>query len=137
MRDNYAGRRGSGFFETWSLGAVVLLLALVVQLGACAGPSVNEQEAAEQGGTEGGGQEDTSQTVGVQRILDESRSFYGDTVTATGTVSEVITPVAFEMGGESSEAESTRYGEGADGLLVISDGGQAPARSSTWDKPFG
>jgi hypothetical protein len=48
-------------------------------------------------------------------------------VTATGTVSEVITPVAFEMGGESSEAESTRYGEGADGLLVISDGGQAPA----------
>ena len=65
----------------------------------------------------------------MQQIIDESSNFYGETVTVSGTVTERdITPLAFEMGGTMGESsDSTRYGEGADGLLIVNGTGEAPA----------
>ncbi len=126
MRDNpthRGGKRGDRLLKARSLGLMVLLLILAVQVtSACTGPSVNEQENA------GAEQEETSQVQSVQQIIDESETFYADRVSVSGEVTEIITPVAFEMGGEMDEFnDSTRYGEGADGLLIVNDTGEAPA----------
>ena len=107
-----------------SLGVVVLLLIFTAQLtSACTGPSVNETENTSTG------QGEPSQAQSVQKIIDESSDFYGETVTVSGTVTESdITPLAFEMGGQMGESsDSTRYGEGADGLLIVNGTDEAPA----------
>ena len=117
--------------KVWSVGAVALLLALAQLPVACTGPSVNE--TSDPNVEE---ERPTPQRASASQVIAESSSYYGDTLTVSGEVSEIITSRAFEMGGETNEAGgSTRYGEGADGLLGVEHHEQVSPRTSRRDRP--
>lgn len=90
---------------------IVPLLMFVVQLDACTGTSINEEDEAAV-------RENTAQAATVNELLSNSDAYYGAEVTVTGEVTEVITPLTFELNGDIN-SDSTRYGESADGLLVV------------------
>jgi hypothetical protein len=117
-----------------SIGALVLLLAVFAQLpDACTGPGVNEQLRNEDTGAVQQGDTRPETTRAESATLDEVLSnpdeYYGQTVTLSGKVSQVLTPQAFEMGGENNDrradrenaAATDRYGENADGLLIVAN----------------
>lgn len=102
----------------------VLLLMLAAQLpDACTGPSINEEPNT-------GAQGRTAESATVDEILSDPNDFYGLRATVTRRVTEVITPLAFELNGEINEDSGPGpqggYGEDADGLLVVKDTEQAP-----------
>lgn len=121
MKDRSADKRESRHYGSRSLCSLapVLLLVLAAQFaGACTGPSVNETPNT-------AAQERTAESATVDEILSDPNDFYGLRATVTGRVTEVITPLTFEVNGKIN-ADSTRYGDSADGLLVVKDTEQAP-----------
>lgn len=102
MNDEGANNRAKFFAERF-LGAVLLALLAGLYLGACGSPE--EQEAGEAGeqSTPAGG---TTESVGPARaitvtdITAEPEDFYGERVTVSGVVSELVGPEAFAIGGE-------------------------------------
>jgi hypothetical protein len=116
MKKLFTGKlvpRGKSVHRMWSFALVVPLLMAVAQLDACTGPGINEETNTEV-------RENTSQTATVNELLGNPDAFYGTEVAVTGEVTEVITPLTFELNGDIN-ADSSRYGDSADGLLVIKD----------------
>lgn len=122
-RDDDYGGSDIRRYRSWIAGPVALLLAFAAQVpDACTGPSVNEQSAADSR---------EEQTVPERARLDEllgnPDAFYGDTVRVSGEASEVLTPLAFEIGGERDElVDPDRNRRDPDGLLVVLGGARAP-----------
>lgn len=106
-------KRGTRVHGTWGFVVATPFLLLAVLLSACTGPSINEEPNTV-------AQEKTAESATVDEILGDANAFYGLRATVTGRVTESISPLAFELNGERNEdSASTRYGDGADGLLVI------------------
>lgn len=116
----------TGFRGGRGLVSIMLLMLAAQFLAACTGgQTVNEEPNTVAG-------EETAGSATVDEILGNPNDFYGEEATVTGRVTEVITPLAFELNGErNEETASSRYGEGADGLLVVKDTPQAPAPELT------
>jgi hypothetical protein len=128
MKDCSTDKRYSrryGPRSVWSLTIPVLLLMLAALLSACTGPSVNEEPNTV-------AQEKTAESATVDEILSDPNDFYGLRATVTGRVTEVITPLTFELNGGINEDSTSGpgpqggYGEDADGLLVVKNTEQAP-----------
>lgn len=122
MRNRLVGRQrqGSKGYNVWGFAVAVPLLLFLFQLDACTGSSINEE-------SETVVREKTAESATVDEVLGNSDAFYGVRATVTGEVTEVISPLTFEIGGERNEdSASTRYGEGADGLLVVKDPDKVP-----------
>lgn len=104
-----------GTHRIWSFAVVAPFLLFAVLLSACTGPSVNEEPNTV-------AWEKTAESATVDEILSDPNAFYGLKAAVMGRVTEDISPLAFELDGERNEdSASTRYGDGADGLLVIKD----------------
>ena len=96
----------SSFTQARNIGAMLLMLAVALFLASCGG----EQEG---GSPESGGGESAggAEGISVATIIDNPEEFYGNQVTVSGLVTQVVSPNALVIGG----------GEfvGGDGLLIV------------------
>ncbi len=110
------------FYRVWSIAAVVLLLGIVQLMAACAGPSINEEQNTSPD-TDGVAQ------ASLDDILNSPNDFYGETVDTTGKVSEVLSPVMFEVGGATDEVfdDPDRNNRDPDGLTIVNNTSRSSA----------
>ena len=116
MRVKVRTAESSGLTRARNIGAMLLMLAVALFLASCGGEE--EGGGQQEGGTtqESGGGESAggAQGVSVATIIDNPSEFYGNQVTVSGLVTEVISPNAFAIGGDEFV--------GGESLLIV--GGQ-------------
>ncbi len=102
MRVKVRTAENSGLTRARNIGAMLLMLAVALFLASCGGEE--EGGGQQEGGTtqESGGGESAggAQGVSVATIIDNPSEFYGQQVTVSGLVTEVIGSNAFAIGGD-------------------------------------
>jgi len=107
---------------TARIGPVALLFAVLAGLAVgCGGQGAGEQPSAGSETTQGA----QAGSATLNEVLDNPGDYYGQTATLTGEITQTLSPQTFEVGGQRNVEDlagaEDRYGENADGLLVVAN----------------
>lgn len=122
MRVKVRTAESSGLTRARNIGAMLLMLTVALFLASCGG---EEQGGGQQGTTqESGGGESAggAEGVSVATIIDNPSEFYGNQVTVSGLVTEVVGPDAFAIGGNEFVGGESLLIVGAQELPQIVEG---------------
>lgn len=124
MRVKVRTAENSSLTRARNIGAMLLMLAVALFLASCGG---EEEGGGQQGGgttqASGGGESaGGAQGVSVATIIDNPSEFYGQQVTVSGLVTEVIGPNAFAIGGNEFVGGESLLIVGAQELPQIVEG---------------
>lgn len=110
-------------YRVWSIATVALLLGVVVPLtAACSGPSASEQQNTSPS-TDG-----AAQATSLDDVLSSPNDFYGETLTTEGKVTEVLSPIMFDLGNSVGEAfnDPDRNNRDPSGLTIVNNTSGSP-----------
>ena len=117
MRVKVRTAESSGLTRARNIGAMLLMLAVALFLASCGGEEAGG--SPESGGGESAG---GAEGVSVATIIDNPEEFYGNQVTVSGLVTEVIGPNAFAIGGDEFIGGESLLIVGAQELPQIVEG---------------